>query len=290
MAKFEWSEVFTSIEGEGIFTGYPTAYIRFTKCNFQCKGFNNPENFDTETNDGLGFDPLNYKSLVDLPPITRGCDSIYSWDKRFEHMWHVGNEEDLIHAVLNTIPHKSWIHPISKQPVILSLTGGEPTLRQKQLGALLNHSLMEDCQHILIETNCSVPIRDDFINMLNGWWKPGRKITFANSPKLRASGEKWEDAIKPEVAVRQQMVKRGEQYFKFVCGPHEEDFEEVNRAMQEYWDAGVVPMNNVYIMPTSCVSAQQDNIAADVARMCIERGYIFCYRTHLPVFNNLPGT
>lgn len=290
MAKFEWSEVFTSIEGEGPYTGTPTAYIRFTKCNLTCRGFNNPENLDTETNEGLGFDPINFKTLADLPPITRGCDSIYSWDNRFKHMWHSGNEEDLITAVLKTVPNNSWIHPISGQPVILSLTGGEPTLRQKQLGELLNHPMMEDCQHILIETNCSVPLRDDFINMLNGWWRPGRKITFANSPKLRASGEKWEDTIKPEVAVRQQLVTHADQYFKFVCGPNTEDFLEVAKAMDEYRSAGVEWKHNVYIMPVACVSDQQDNIAAKVAQMCMEWGYIYCHRVHLDVFNNAIGT
>jgi organic radical activating enzyme len=290
MAKFEWSEVFTSIEGEGPYAGVPTAYIRFTKCNFMCKGFNNPTHIDTETNIGLGFDPTKFKTLKELPPITLGCDSIYAWDNRFAHLWQSGNEEQLIDAVLDTIPHKSWVHPVTGQPVILSLTGGEPTLRQKQLSALLNHPKMDDCKHLLIETNCSVPIRDDFINLLNSWWKPGRKITFANSPKLRASGEKWEDAIKPEVALAQQRVKRAEQYFKFVCDANAEDFDEVERAMKVYWDAGVVQLNNVLIMPTACTEEQQTNIAATVANMCIEKGYTFCYRVHVPVFKNAIGT
>lgn len=290
MAKFEWSEVFTSIEGEGTYTGCPTAYIRFTKCNFTCKGFNNPENINTETNEGIGFDPAQFKTLSELPPIVRGCDSIYAWDNRFSHMWESGDEEKLIRAVLDTIPHKSWIHPVTGQPVILSLTGGEPTLRQKQIPALLKHPLMEDCQHILIETNCSVPIRDDFISALNDWWKPGKKITFANSPKLRASGELWADAIKPEIAFKQQLVKHGDQYFKFVCGPDESDFDEVEKAMMEYWVAGVARRNNVLIMPTACTIGQQDDIAAQVAQMCIERGYVFCYRVHVPVFKNAPGS
>jgi len=290
MAKFEWSEVFTSIEGEGPHTGIPTAYIRFTKCNFKCMGFNNPDKLDTETNEGIGFDPTQFKTLSELPPIVRGCDSIYAWDNRFSHMWETGDEEKVLQSVLNTIPHKSWVHPITGQPVILSLTGGEPTLRQKQLPALLKHPLMDQCQHLLIETNCAVPLREDFLVALNSWWHPGRKITFSNSPKLRASGEKWEDTIKPEIAVGQQSVKRAEQYFKFVCGPNEEDFEEVDRAMQAYWDAGVVRANNVYIMPVACVSDQQDNIAAKVAQMCIERGLNYCHRVHLDVFDNAIGT
>ena len=61
MAKYEWSEVFISIEGEGPHSGKPTVYVRFVKCNFQCRGFNNPENLEL-TNEVLGFDPADYNS------------------------------------------------------------------------------------------------------------------------------------------------------------------------------------------------------------------------------------
>lgn len=290
MSKYEWSEVFTSIEGEGPYTGRPTTYVRFTKCNFKCKGFNNPNNVDTETNEGLGWDPTQYKTLLDLPPVTIGCDSIYTWDKRFQHTWHSGDTDQLVDALLEIVPHNSWRSPKTGLPVIFSLTGGEPTLRQKQIPELLNHPKMQDCKHILFETNCSVPLSDDFVMELNRWKTPQRKITFANSPKLSASGERWEDAIKPSVALAQERIRGVEVYFKFVCGPNEKDFDEVERAMQAYWKAGVLVDNNIYIMPMSCVSDQQDDIAARVAQMCIDRGLKYCHRVHLDVFNNAIGT
>ena len=292
MSKFTWSEVFFfSIEGEGLYSGRPTIYLRLAKCNFTCAGFNNPTN--ERTKDGyapLTFDPKEYSTLQQLPPITKGCDSQYSVNKEFSHMWKSGNEDQVVDELMSLISHKSWIHPDTNQPIIFSITGGEPTLFQKQLPALLNHPLMEDCQHLLFETNCSVPLSDDFIILLNSWWRPGKKITFANSPKLAVSGEKWEDAIRPEVARRQQLVKRGEQYFKFVCGPNKEDFDEVARVMQTYWDAGVVPLNNTYIMPMATISSQQSEISERVARMCIEHGYIYCHRVHLDTFANAIGT
>lgn len=287
----ETSELFMSIEGEGPYTGHPTLYIRYAKCNLKCPGFNNPEKkYNKEGYALLEFNPKDYNSLQELPEIHMGCDTQYSTNPEFSHLWERLSTEQLVDKIISILPHKSWIHPKTKQPIILSLTGGEPLLRQKQIPSLLNHPLMKDCQHVLFETNCSVPIRDDFINALNQWWKPGKKITFSNSPKLSASGEKWEDAIKLEVAVKQQLVKHGEQYFKFVCGPREEDFEEVERVMQTYWDAGVVQGNNVYIMPESCTVQQQNNIAEQVAHMCVEKGYILCYRVHVSVFNNKIGT
>ena len=46
MAKFRWSEIFLSIEGEAKYSGWPTVYIRFAGCNFECRGFNNPDNVE----------------------------------------------------------------------------------------------------------------------------------------------------------------------------------------------------------------------------------------------------
>ena len=47
--KFYYSEIFHSIQGEGHYTGVPTAWIRFFLCNLQCNGFGqiDPTNPDT---------------------------------------------------------------------------------------------------------------------------------------------------------------------------------------------------------------------------------------------------
>lgn len=291
MLNHEVSEYFISIEGEGPYTGHATVYVRYAKCNLKCAGFNNPNNeIDSSGYAILGFNPKDYKTLQQLPPIVMGCDSQYSVSSTFSHMWERLDTTQLAEKLVNLLPYKSWIHPVTGQPVIFSLTGGEPTLRQKQIPALLEHPLLNDCRHILIETNCSVPIRPDFITALSNWTQQGKKVTFANSPKLGASGELWEDAIKPEVAVAQQQVAGSEQYFKFVCGNSDKDFDEVARVMQAYWDAGVQKQNNVLIMPMACNELQQDDIASQVAIECIERGYTFCYRVHVPVFANKIGT
>ena len=47
--KYYYSEIFYSIQGEGHYTGVPTAWIRFFLCNLQCNGFGqiDPTNPDT---------------------------------------------------------------------------------------------------------------------------------------------------------------------------------------------------------------------------------------------------
>jgi organic radical activating enzyme len=294
MAKYQWSEVFTSIEGEGPYSGTPTIYVRFTKCNFTCRGFNNPDDVEI-TNDVLGFDPAEYTKLQDIPTIEIGCDSIYSWDNRFKHMWIEGDENDLADAILDVLPQRRWVYPTTNTKAMLSLTGGEPTLRAKTIPTLLNHPDMDELKWLLFESNCSVPLTKDFIQDLNNWVdddpRMQRRIIWSNSPKLSVSGEPWEKAINPSVAVMQNEVFDADQYFKFVCGPNERDFDEVLRAMEAYWDAGIpCDGNNIFVMPVSCTLEQQDDIAAQVADMCIERGLTYCHRIHTSVYGNEVGT
>lgn len=298
MAKFEWSEVFYSIEGEAKYSGHPTVYARFSMCNFQCKGFNNPEKLDTTKIEVLGFDPADYTDIYSIPLITRGCDSIYSWDPKFKHMWKKTDEHELANELVKLLPGGSFITP-SGRPVILSLTGGEPTLRAKFIPALMNTPELADVKHILIETNCAVPLKREFIMEINQWLAadPTRKWTWSNSPKLSASGEKWEEAIRPEIAVMQSQVmgrdgdrSQVDQYFKFVCDETDQSFDEVARAMEEYYAAGIPRSAEVYIMPVACQDTDQTRISSKVAQQCMDRGYIYCHRVHLDVFGNTPGT
>lgn len=234
-----------------------------------------------------------------IPLITKGCDSIYSWDPQFEHMWKKGDEHQLAQELLGVIPHRSFINPHTKKPVIVSITGGEPTLRAKFIPTLLNTEEFSDCQILLIETNCSVPLNWKFVTAMNQWLANNikRKLIWSNSPKLSVSGEKWEEAIRPDIAMMQRAVtgnidhgRQMEQYFKFVCGPDASDFDEVVKAMEEYYQAGVPRDAEVYIMPVACQVQDQTDIASRVAQMCMERGFIYCHRVHLDVFGNGVGT
>lgn len=292
MIGYKWSEIFSSIEGEGPYTGWSTVYIRFTHCNFECRNFNNPEGVKI-TNQVLGFDPKNFTRLEDIPPITKGCDSIYSWDPRFSHLWKGGDASLLAKEVIKIVPHNSWSNPNNGRPVILSLTGGEPTLHAKRIPELLDQPEFKELQYILFETNCSVPLQWDFLIALNEWAYTTnfeRRIIWSNSPKLSVSGESWDKAIKPEIARKQRTVHHSEQYFKFVASDSDRDFDEVARAMEAYHSEGIPTSASVYIMPVSCIESQQLEIAERVARKCIERGYIYCHRVQLSVFRDQIGT
>jgi len=283
--------------GEGPVTGRldTSVWIRVAKCPFTCKGFNNPEGLDTETNEGLGFDPTAFKTLDEIPEITRGCDSIYAWDDRFKHMWTTYTTDELAEHVVGLLPDnaKNWQHPISKQFYGLSITGGEPTSVMKAWIEFINHPLLANLRTITFETNCAVPLMPKHMDALRHWCLriPGRQIIWSNSPKLSVSGEPWEKAIVPMNALYQRLVGEGlfKQYFKFVCDATEESFDEVARAMSEYHASGIPEGTEVWIMPMGASLEQQHQVDQAVVRMALERGYHVSLRAHLYVFGNKPG-
>ncbi|MGZ8924569.1 MAG: hypothetical protein ACXW2E_01670 [Nitrososphaeraceae archaeon] len=291
MAIFNWAETFISLEGEFLFQGSPTTYCRLTNCNFTCQKFNNPNNLEL-TNDVLGFNPKDYHSLKDLPLISMGCDSLYAHDRRFSHLWKSGSEDELANELINLLPTKSWIHPKTGYDYIFSITGGEPTLYQKQLPYLLFHKLMMDIKRVLIETNGSVPLRDSFIHDINSWIasSDNRTWIWSNSPKLSASGELWDRAVRPEIICKQRDVVNFVQYFKFVCGPRSEDFDEIEKAMSMYFPNGIPGDVIVGVMPEACTFEQQNDIAKEVADMCIKRGFVYVHRLQNSLWGNEVGT
>lgn len=304
MSTFTWAETFISLEGEFLYQGYPTVYVRFSGCNFTCQKFNNRANVPI-TNEVLGFNPKDFSTLKELPLIEIGCDSLYAHDKRFKHLWKKGSVDELAIELTSLLPHcangvteNRWIHPITRYPYILSLTGGEPTLHQKNIPELLNHPLLSDLCMVLIETNGSVPLTDTFIDELNKWNRAGvnRKIIWSNSPKLSASGESWEKAIRPDIISKQLNVGNGlmggsvVQYFKFVVGPRDEDFREVRAAMAEYTKVLREDRLIVGVMPESCTAEQQNEIGKQVAEMCIQNGYVYVSRLQNYLWGNEVGT
>jgi organic radical activating enzyme len=296
MAKFTWSEVFMSIEGEGPHSGKATAYIRLARCNFTCAMFNNPERkVDAKGYAPLDFIPADFKTVQELTPMEVGCDTQYSVNPAFAHMWKKGDEAELSQVLLDVMPHGSVAHPVNGTKCILSLTGGEPTLAWKTIPTLLMHPNLDDLETVLFETNCAVKFKQEFIDGLNDWIIDGaergldRTVVWSNSPKLAASGEDYAKAILPEIAEMQRGVTSYEQYFKFVCDALPEHFDEVATAMADYHDGGT-PLNApVLIMPMSCTEQQQQQIMMSVADECIQRGYVYCHRVHNTVYQNAIG-
>jgi 7-carboxy-7-deazaguanine synthase len=221
----------------------------------------------------------------DLPIIHTGCDTYASIYPEFKDFNRLAEVDEVVEHLLSLTPNGKWVQD-NGQDVHLIITGGEPLLAWQRLYVdLFEHPRMQDLKNVTFETNTTQHLHDDFYNYLND--SDRIEVTWSCSPKLSVSGESWSDAIKPDVAREYQCVTDSELYLKFVVATRD-DFAEVERAVQEYRDAGVECP--VYLMPLGGRSEEYSLNVKDVAEFCMEKGWRFTPRLHISLFGNAWGT
>ncbi len=284
MKKLKVSELFYSIQGEGRYMGVPSVFLRTFGCNFKCAGFGMPRGELSDEVEDIAQVVHMFNKYEELPLVSTGCDSYASWDPRFKHLSPVLDTDAVADAIVDTLPYKKW------QDEHLVITGGEPLLGwQRAYPELLENSKMLDLKELTFETNGTQKLSSEFKEYLfQDWTRFGRdydKLTFSVSAKLPVSGEKWEDAIKPEVLCDYQEV--GYTYLKFVVAT-KEDLEDAERAVEEYRAAGFG--GHVYLMPVGGVECVYALNNRTVAEMAMRKGWRYSDRLQVPLFKNEWGT
>ena len=281
MSKLKVSELFYSVQGEGRYMGVPSVFLRVFGCNFTCDGFGMPRGEKSNERNIIAERITEFKQYRDLPLVHTGCDSYASWDPRFKDLSPMVETDGLAEAIVNLLPFKRWMREH------LVITGGEPLLGwQRAYPALLKHPKMEDLTEITFETNGTQRLHEDFKLYLELWGnRIDREITFSVSAKLPVSGEKWEDAIKPDVVCEYEQV--GWTYLKFVVAS-EQDIHDALRATMEYRDAGF--KGEVYMMPVGGVESVYALNNKNVALACMKHGLRYSDRLQVPLFKNEWGT
>ena len=294
--KYIYSEIFHSIQGEGHYTGVPTAWIRFFLCNLQCDGFGQkfptkPETYELPYND---FDAHSVDRVEDLPVWDKGCDSSYTWSKKFKHLMGQATGAELAEKLVDIMknehnPDGLFMHPLSKQHNHLCITGGEPLMRHAQNAFIDIYNNLGDNipSSITWETNGTQKLSDDYKNLIQSdSFKP--EAFFSVSPKLwTVAGEKREKAIKPEIVKEYYDLSKTGQ-LKFVVGQTKEEWQDLDEVVTMFRDAGV--HYPIWIMPTGAREEEQSATAGDVAKMAFERGYNVAGRMHVYLFGNAIGT
>ena len=187
--------------------------------------------------------------------------------------------------MLALTPNHRWVQD-NGNDVHLVITGGEPLLGwQRAYAELLSHPGMEDIRNITFETNGTQELREDFKTFLDEWYRADKEITFSVSAKLSASGEKWEDAICPDIVNSYQQY--GFTYLKFVVAS-QEDAEEAKEAEMAYRDAGF--KGPVYVMPVGGVESVYALNNRRVAEIAMKQGWRYSDRLQVPLFKNEWGT
>ena len=315
--KLKYSEMFYSLQGEGRYVGVPSLFLRLFGCNFECRGFGQ----DRDKSKWIPHEEMPHnqdypdvKKLEDLPVPHVGCDSSFSWGKKWGHLASYDDIDTLVKK-MEVFELMGWYGDkehhrsstayqlsrslLQNDGVHLVITGGEPLLKgfQPALRELLYHPDVLT-QFVTFETNGtqifpyktnydfepSFPlvevehIRKFGINKNSG-------ITWSVSPKLSNSGEKWEDAIRPEALVSYNSWPFSYLYLKFVVRD-EEDMKEVHEAVRAY-DHARVNIDAIYLMPETGPHGVYDY---EVAQLALKYGYKYSPRLQINLFGNEWGT
>jgi len=292
MSKIKIAELFYSIQGEGRYMGVPSVFLRTFGCNFSCRGFGMPRGELSTEADELAsiheFAP--FPKYENLPLVTTGCDSYASWHPDFKELSPMMETNGIVNRIMEILPNKRW------EDEHLVITGGEPLLGwQRAYPDLLEHPSMWRLREITFETNGTQKITEEFGKYLTEWTEDihkgsvsalrSREITFSVSAKLPCSGEKWEDAICPEIVCEYE--KYGTAYLKFVIAT-EQDFADAQCAIDAYRNAGFT--GHIYLMPVGGVESVYSLNNKTVALIAMKHGLRYSDRLQVPLFKNEWGT
>ena len=291
----KYSETFYSAQGEGQYVGIPSLWMRFFLCNLQCNGFGQEDPTDPSTYD-LPYEKLDITDITnvfDLPVFEKGCDSSYTWSKKYKHLITERTVEEAVDELTALLPHGKFIHPVTQQSAHMVFTGGEPMLKPTQPGMreVIEEFKRRDNQpmNVTVETNGTKPITDEFAEWIQreytNW--TGREWYWSLSPKLwSTAGEQHKRAIKPEVIGRYAEVSPVGQ-LKYVVNGTEESWREVEENTKLFREAGC--NYPVWIMGVGGTFEGLVQTEASIADEAIQRGYNYTSRVHVHIYGNAIG-
>lgn len=280
---------FGSFQGEALHAGTPSIWIRFFSCNLQCDGFGQ-ENPKDPSSYELPYKTIDISSITrmeDLPVFSKGCDSSYSWSKKYRHLCPEYTIESLVDEILRIgienlgMCPDNFTHKKTQQPIMLCFTGGEPLLQQDIILDIFKEFEYRDIyvpKLITIETNGTVKLKEKFKTFL-----AKTPVHFACSPKLfNVSGEK--NAIDID-NLKEYSWNVYSMILKFVVDGRQETWNE----LEEYVESLKYLGRDIWVMPLGATVEQQNNVA-DIVNEGMKRGYLIATRNHCYVYGNKLGT
>jgi 6-pyruvoyltetrahydropterin 2'-reductase len=283
MSKIKVAELFYSLQGEGQYLGTPSVFLRVFGCNFQCQGFSMPRG--TLSEERLAIDPTAYKTYDHLPLVHTGCDSYASWDPRFKHLSPMMEISAIVDKMQQLLPGGKFSNDKH-----LIITGGEPLLGwQKTYPALFDEIRNRgmDLSHVTFETNGTQELNAELVEAI---CDHDLDITFSVSSKLPSSGEKWEEAIKPEI-IKQYYSAGQLTYFKWVIS-NQDDYDDVVQAVEEYRAVLDFRMDYIpiYLMPAGGTTMKYNENERWVADLAMKNGWRYTPRLQVNLWKNAWGT
>jgi 6-pyruvoyltetrahydropterin 2'-reductase len=302
--RYYYSEIFHSAQGEGMYTGVPGPWLRYFLCNLQCNGFGQKDPTDPDTY-LLPYEELDvnkYQKLEDLPVFEFGCDSSYSWAKKYKRFAHRATPREITNKIYDCMKNKHnplglFMHPNhGAYWQHLHITGGEPLMAHAQECTLqIIQYMLEDLnfpQSITFETNGTQPLLPDFASQIHqssskSTATMATKVHWSISPKLwTVAGEHSTKAFKPEIIKTYQAASQ-HGMLKFVCNGRPDAWDEIDDKVNILRKMGVnFPVS---IMPVGATVEGQKLVDGQVASEAVARGYHISARVHTYLWGNVIG-
>ena len=305
MTTLKYSETFYSPQGEGKYVGIPSLWIRFFLCNLQCNGFGQDNPTDPDSWD-LPYENIDISDITDvmqLPVFEKGCDSSYTWAKKYRHLITDRTVEECVDELTKLLPTGTFVHTATGQNIDMVFTGGEPMLKNTQPGmvAIIKefHKRGNMPHRVTVETNGTKPIVPELVELIDQMHltdeygglcdDSGVPVEWYWSvrPKLGSTaGEKTAKAIQPEVVGEYAKVSNRGQ-LKYVVNGSEESWREVEEYTRWFREAGVDWP--VWIMGVGGTVEGLKITEAMIADEAIQRGYYYTSRVHAHIYGNAIG-
>ena len=248
-------ELFHSIQGEGIHTGVPSIFLRVTGCNLRCV----------------------FKDSI--------CDTSYT---SFNPAEPIFADIDEIEQAIRTLKsqHINTAH--------LVITGGEPLLYKEGIKELLCR--IRDLNfYVTVETNGTLGVIKEllgdfpYINLYSVSPKLSTSVDYDckfltqaqrdRHSKLRINYEKLAEYF--------TSVYRAEVQLKFVYSDEQSVYEicSIINKLNESFNCNITP-DQILLMPEGATQDQLEAKSLACAEECIKRGWRFCDRLHIRIWND----
>lgn len=278
-------ECFRGLQGEGMWAGRPSIFVRYGGCNLRCQFGLKCENHSAsrdipdyiqEVIDNLD----HYKEMKDLPVFPNYCDTYTGILPEFQRFWTNYTTEELADLIYGLIKDNPNYNDLSD--VDLVFTGGEPLLHQNQIIDLLEYLKKQPygkhCQNVTFETNGTVAISLENKERFKEY-SMHNEVTFSISPKISSANYSFNETCKPHVPANLEEVSSFT-ILKFVV-KEEVDIKMVKEYTEVYQNAGWVG-NGVFLMPCGGKADPSFNETQEVVYdLCVKYGYNFSPRLQM---------
>jgi 7-carboxy-7-deazaguanine synthase len=246
------SEIYSSLQGEGLLTGTPSVFVRASGCNLRCWFCDTPY---------TSWEPEGEDWSVEQ--IAEEVQQLQAWG-RLPACLELGRQD--------VCPTAAIRHVV--------LTGGEPMLFAELIP--LTRQLRAAGLHITIETagTLFLPVDCDLMSI-------SPKLA-SSTPSQQRAGP-WaarHERTRHQPDVIRRLISGYEYQIKFVIDARS-DLADVDSWLAEFPE---VNRGRVLLMPQGTDQASLGEIGRWLAAYCAERGFVFCPRKHIEWFGVRRGT